>query len=403
MSAGSGIVRADRGTPNSPRARAHHQRGTELFRRGDYRAALSEFQAAYTIGGDPELLFYFGECFRLLDEPAAAVISYRGYLRLQPRSPKRTEVELLIAKLEAAPRQPSSQPVDPYQCPRGRKITLDTKGHCCWPAQVWDGQLCIGVPSSCPEDFHVDPARQACVHQSCVEGTGLVDGEHCCFPGQAWSEERQVCVGVATRCPPGTVASLDTCRPKTALPRSQARLMRGTRGAVYVGLGVTRIQNVGENYQPADYRESFLFSLAIGLRHPLSPSWSVQSRLTLDVVPAADARDVGGEGKVDNRFHSLIGVIPEVTFRATPLSEASPWYVGFGARGGPGFVNRSNNPDAAIGILQGVLETGILIGGSEEWDINLRGAIGGNFGSDQGETRNGLAYQVLVVGGWAFR
>ena len=36
------------------------------------------------------------------------------------------------------------------KCPTGQSVTQETKGHCCWSGQVWEGNACVGLPGACP-------------------------------------------------------------------------------------------------------------------------------------------------------------------------------------------------------------------------------------------------------------
>jgi len=61
---------------------------------------------------------------------------------------------------------------DGEDCPEGMSITVDTKGQCCWPGQVWNGEKCVGKPTSCPDGFEADAEAQACVETSAETADG---------------------------------------------------------------------------------------------------------------------------------------------------------------------------------------------------------------------------------------
>ena len=101
---------------------------------------------------------------------------------------------------------------DPPRCPGGQSITVDTDGHCCWPAQVWSHARgrCVGVPQ-CAAGFVAKKERCQLISQ-CPPGQ-RVDADtsgHCCFPDQAWSQLNHRCVGVPT-CEDGWVVAGETC------------------------------------------------------------------------------------------------------------------------------------------------------------------------------------------------
>ena len=55
----------------------------------------------------------------------------------------------------------------------------------------------------------------------CGCSTGMVQGTdtrgHCCWPGQVWAASQNACVGPPTRCPVDQVPSQDNCVPDPAI------------------------------------------------------------------------------------------------------------------------------------------------------------------------------------------
>lgn len=86
------------------------------------------------------------------------------------------------------------------RCPSGQVRNEDTQGECCWPGQVYSGDRCIGIPTSCPEGYEADATEQACILPDCVGGKVRTQEVYCCWPGQAYSKSRGECVGVP-ECP----------------------------------------------------------------------------------------------------------------------------------------------------------------------------------------------------------
>lgn len=41
----------------------------------------------------------------------------------------------------------------PTSCPPGMSASSQTRGHCCWPGQVWSEGVCRGIPASCEAGF----------------------------------------------------------------------------------------------------------------------------------------------------------------------------------------------------------------------------------------------------------
>jgi hypothetical protein len=90
-------------SPSGQVARAHTERGRQLFQRGDFRAASAEFEAAYTAAHQPALLYNLGQCFRNLDEHDRAITAFRRYLdEAELAVEDQAEVLATIAELERA-------------------------------------------------------------------------------------------------------------------------------------------------------------------------------------------------------------------------------------------------------------------------------------------------------------
>lgn len=61
-------------------ARRHFKQGVSLFKDGDYRSALFEFEAAYELSGNPQLLYNIAVSHDELHHYAAAIVAYEQYL-----------------------------------------------------------------------------------------------------------------------------------------------------------------------------------------------------------------------------------------------------------------------------------------------------------------------------------
>jgi tetratricopeptide (TPR) repeat protein len=63
-------------------AKAHFQQGKAFQDARAFDRAIIEYQAAYAIAPQPELLFNIGQCYRLGGQPRSAVLYYQRYLQL---------------------------------------------------------------------------------------------------------------------------------------------------------------------------------------------------------------------------------------------------------------------------------------------------------------------------------
>ena len=70
-------------------ARQHYKRAMVHYDLGRYDQAISEFQQAYEIKDDPNLLFNIAQAHRLAKHYGEALTLYRSYLRRSPKAPNR--------------------------------------------------------------------------------------------------------------------------------------------------------------------------------------------------------------------------------------------------------------------------------------------------------------------------
>ena len=80
-------------------AKKFYKLGAELYKRGDYKRALEQFQEAYKYSRRPELLYNMGGCEESLGRHGAAVTHYKAYLLSKPANAE--EVSALVKRLEA--------------------------------------------------------------------------------------------------------------------------------------------------------------------------------------------------------------------------------------------------------------------------------------------------------------
>jgi hypothetical protein len=85
------------------RARKAYALGQELFRKGDFAAALTSFEQAYVAVPNPVVLLSIAECQVRQGSYDAAVASLDRYLTERPQAPDRAQVEAQIGKLREKP------------------------------------------------------------------------------------------------------------------------------------------------------------------------------------------------------------------------------------------------------------------------------------------------------------
>ena len=96
------------------------------------------------------------------------------------------------------------------ECPAGQVVMPD-QAHCCWPGQRWEAEACVGQAASCP-DTHTLVGEVCLPVPGCLDGRELtVDRLHCCWPGQGWSQSQERCLGVPERCPQGLLPDGQDC------------------------------------------------------------------------------------------------------------------------------------------------------------------------------------------------
>lgn len=125
------VAAADEGSPSPAEAREraadHYRRGMTHYNLGKFAEAIVEFEAAYKLSQEPDLLFNIAQAHRLGDEPKQALFFYDAYLRLRPNAANRADVEARIAEakklledeksLQTAPPHGAIEPTTPPQKP----------------------------------------------------------------------------------------------------------------------------------------------------------------------------------------------------------------------------------------------------------------------------------------------
>jgi tetratricopeptide (TPR) repeat protein len=86
--------------PEERAAKRHYERGQKLFGIQKFNDALEQFQQAFDAKPIPAFLFNIGQCHRNLGDYAAAIFSFKRFLKLDPEADNRSQVEELIEELE---------------------------------------------------------------------------------------------------------------------------------------------------------------------------------------------------------------------------------------------------------------------------------------------------------------
>lgn len=90
-----------RGEASLPeQARAHVEAGQAAFEAEEYERAITEFEAAYDILGDPMLIYNIGVCHERLEQRREAVEAYFRYISEAPDADNADEVRERIDRLQ---------------------------------------------------------------------------------------------------------------------------------------------------------------------------------------------------------------------------------------------------------------------------------------------------------------
>jgi hypothetical protein len=97
-----GVARAQQPAPADPAAQAkdHYDKAVRLYEVGKYDAAITEFQSAYELTGEPVLIFNIAQAHKQRGDYREAVKFYKRYLGKVPNAKNKAEVEKKIADLE---------------------------------------------------------------------------------------------------------------------------------------------------------------------------------------------------------------------------------------------------------------------------------------------------------------
>ncbi|MDX2023492.1 MAG: tetratricopeptide repeat protein [Deltaproteobacteria bacterium] len=88
-------------------ARKHFEQGKRLFDLRHYMESIPEFEEAYRLIGDPAFLYNIAQSYRLADRPDEAIHYYNTFLKRDPNTPRREEVERRLSELQSAKAPPN--------------------------------------------------------------------------------------------------------------------------------------------------------------------------------------------------------------------------------------------------------------------------------------------------------
>jgi hypothetical protein len=122
VSLGALLALASPARAGDPRAqgRRHFDAAEQHFGRGEYPAALSEYEAGYELTRLPGFLINIAQCYRLTGDLRRARAFYRKYLVVVPASPRKAEIEAIIRALDRDLASLTGEPAAPApeQAPR---------------------------------------------------------------------------------------------------------------------------------------------------------------------------------------------------------------------------------------------------------------------------------------------
>jgi hypothetical protein len=132
--AGAPVVKADEAEDRAE-GRRRFEAGEQHFSKGEYAAALAEYEAGYRLTRLPGFLINIAHCHRLSGELRKGRAFYRKYLLVVPTSPRKAEVEEIIRKLdEALAAEAAPGEVDPTTAAAAKEVRTPSLRWWLWSA-----------------------------------------------------------------------------------------------------------------------------------------------------------------------------------------------------------------------------------------------------------------------------
>ncbi len=94
----AGSARAEQ--PSNEDPRVHVRKATVAYNLGKYAEAAKEYEAAYELTLDPNMLFNIAQSYRMAGESEKAITAYRSFIRSAPKSDQRGLAESKLRELE---------------------------------------------------------------------------------------------------------------------------------------------------------------------------------------------------------------------------------------------------------------------------------------------------------------
>lgn len=86
--------------PSGEQAKAHVRKATAAYNLGKYTEAAKEYEAAYELTLDANMLFNVAQAHRLAGDREKAITAYRSFIRSAPKSEQRSLAETKLRELE---------------------------------------------------------------------------------------------------------------------------------------------------------------------------------------------------------------------------------------------------------------------------------------------------------------
>jgi tetratricopeptide (TPR) repeat protein len=132
-------------------AQIHVDRGHAKADKQEWDAAIREYEAAYRIKPQPQLLHDIADSAEHAGQRQKAIDHYHLYLQLRPDAPDRDAVEKHVAELEKLPPEALVAPAPPKRDRKGLIIGLSVAGGIIVVGAV-AAAVVLASPSS--SDFH---------------------------------------------------------------------------------------------------------------------------------------------------------------------------------------------------------------------------------------------------------
>jgi hypothetical protein len=135
------------GADATRQAKAHFQKGTQLYRQARYREAIAEFEAAYRLRPHGVIFYNLAQCHERLGDLPAALRAYHEYLRAVPDAEDRATVTTAMENLGRRLGATGVQQLLVYSQPTGAEVSIDgqPRGNTPFAAVLPHGKHAVSV------------------------------------------------------------------------------------------------------------------------------------------------------------------------------------------------------------------------------------------------------------------